>query len=92
MANFIIADNQELTRFAVERLIRQDESNTIKRASDRARLVEMLKEQENSVVVLDYTLFDFTGEDQLLSAMVGVQYEGMLHVSSKTYAFVGTCH
>ena len=66
MANFIIADNQELTRFAVERLIRQDESSTIRRASDRAGLVELLKEQENSVVVLDYTLFDFAGEDQLL--------------------------
>ena len=64
MANFIIADNQELTRFAVERLIRQDESSTIRRASDRAGLVELLKEQENSVVVLDYTMFDFAGEDQ----------------------------
>ena len=66
MRNFIIADNQELTRYALESLLRQDEDNSVHNAYDKAGLVELLKEHENAVVLLDYTLFDFTDEDQLL--------------------------
>ena len=66
MAKFIIADNQEITRFAIDSLLRQDEENQIYRASDKTSLVEQLKTHENAVVVLDYTLFNFADEDQLL--------------------------
>ena len=67
MRNFIIADNQELTRFALESLLqKEEEENVVFRAYDRAGLVAQLKEHENAVVLLDYTLFDFADEDQLL--------------------------
>ena len=66
MRNYIIADNQELTRFALESLLKKDEENVIYRAFDRAGLVALLKEHESAVVLLDYTLFDFADEDQLL--------------------------
>ena len=66
MRNYIIADNQELTRFALESLLQKDEGNVIYRAFDRAGLVELLKEHESAVVLLDYTLFDLADEDQLL--------------------------
>jgi DNA-binding NarL/FixJ family response regulator len=66
MRNYIIADNQELTRFALESLLQKNEESIIYRAFDKAGLVELLKEHENAVVLLDYTLFDFTDEDQLL--------------------------
>ena len=66
MRNYIIADNQELTRFALESLIRQKGDYDIFKASDKAGLVQLLKEHENAVVLLDYTLFDFADEDQLL--------------------------
>ena len=66
MRNYIIADNQELTRFALESLLQKDEENVIYRAFDRAGLVALLKEHESAVVLLDYTLFDFADEDQLL--------------------------
>lgn len=66
MAKYIIADNQEITRFALESLLHQDEANQVYRASDKTSLVAHLKEHENAVVVLDYTLFDFADEDQLL--------------------------
>ena len=66
MRNYIIADNQELTRFALESLLQKDEENVVYRAFDKARLVELLKENESAVVLLDYTLFDFADEDQLL--------------------------
>ena len=66
MRNYIIADNQELTRFALEGLLQTDEEATVYRAFDRAGLVALLKEHESAVVLLDYTLFDFADEDQLL--------------------------
>lgn len=66
MGNYILADNQDLTRFATECLIRRDADSVVRRAIDRAGLLEYLKENENSVVVLDYTLFDFADEEQLL--------------------------
>ena len=64
--NYILADNQELTRFALESLLKRDEENVVYKASDKAGLVELLKEHESAVVILDYTMFDFSDEDQLL--------------------------
>ncbi|MCR5157946.1 MAG: response regulator transcription factor [Prevotella sp.] len=66
MRNYIIADNQELTCFALESLLRTDEENMVYRTFDRAGLVELLKKHESAVVLLDYTLFDFADDDQLL--------------------------
>ena len=66
MRKYIIADNQELTQFALENLLRKDEGNLFCHAYDKAGLVELLKEHESAVVLLDYTLFDFSDEDQLL--------------------------
>ncbi|MCK8620919.1 helix-turn-helix transcriptional regulator [Prevotella sp. E13-27] len=66
MRNFILADNQELTRFALESLLQQDETALVYRAFDRVGLVSLLKEHESAIVILDYTLFDFADEDQLL--------------------------
>lgn len=66
MRHYIIADNQELTRFALESLLSKDEENIVYRAFDRAGLIALLKEHENAAVLLDYTLFDFADEDQLL--------------------------
>ena len=66
MRDYIIADNQELTRFALESLLRKDDENTVYHAFDKAGLVALLKEHEWAIILLDYTLFDFTDEEQLL--------------------------
>ena len=66
MGTFILADNQELTRFALEQLIRRNEDNKIYIAKDKSTLIQLLKEHEEAVVVLDYGLFNFTDVDQLL--------------------------
>lgn len=66
MINYILADNQDLTRYALEGLIRQHEQHVVRRATDKAGLVRLLEDNEHSVVVLDYTLFDFMDEEQLL--------------------------
>ena len=39
MSTFILADNQELTRFALERLLVREEDSDIRRVSDRAGLL-----------------------------------------------------
>ena len=66
MGKYILADNQELTRLALISLIKQDEENTLYVATDRAGLVELLKEHEDATVLLDFTLFDFADAEQLL--------------------------
>ena len=66
MRNYIIADNQELTAYALQSLLKRDEGSAIFRAVDKAGLIELLKDHEDAVVFLDYTLFDFADEDQLL--------------------------
>ncbi len=66
MANYILADNQDLTRFAMERLIQEKEENVILRATNKKELVTMLQKNEYSTVILDYTLFDIADEEQLL--------------------------
>ena len=66
MGNYILADNQELTRLALISLIKQDEENKLYVATDKAGLVELLKEHEDAIVLLDFTLFDFTDAEQLL--------------------------
>jgi DNA-binding NarL/FixJ family response regulator len=66
MKDYIIADNQELTRYALEHLICEDEKQPIYYAWNRASLVNLLSEHPDAIVLLDYTLFDFSDEDQLL--------------------------
>ncbi len=66
MRKYIIADNQELTRYALECLVQKGDDSITYPAYDKAGLVALLKEHESAVVVLDYTLFDFADEEQLL--------------------------
>ncbi len=63
---FIIADNQEITRFAIEHLLDGFPDKRILHASKKAELVEQLKAHEQSVVIIDYTLFDFLDAANLL--------------------------
>ena len=64
--NYILADNQELTRYSLEHLIRQNEENVIHICSDKRDLMQLLEKHENSIVLLDYSLFNFVDEEQLL--------------------------
>lgn len=66
MKDYIIADNQELTRYALEHLISEDKEQHLFYAWNRTVLVNLLAEHTNAIVLLDYTLFDFADEDQLL--------------------------
>ena len=83
MRKYIVADNQELTRFALENFLKRDEEDIVYRAFDRAGLVEQLKEHQSVVVLLDYTLFDFADEDQLLIIAVRFNLSDWILISDE---------
>lgn len=66
MNQYILADNQPLTSFALESLLKRDEHRQVFHAADKTELLQLLKEHEHSVVLLDYALFDFPDANSLL--------------------------
>lgn len=59
MIHYIIADNQELTRAGLKSIIKAKAPGEITIADDKTELIIQLKEHPDSIVLLDYTLFDF---------------------------------
>lgn len=68
MVTYFLADNQELTRTGLEAIIGKVAPGEILRVEDKARLIELLKQNDHVVILLDYTLFDFNDVDGLLIA------------------------
>ena len=66
MTNFIIADNQELTQVGLTALINKVEPHSSVIVSYKRELIEQLEKAPDSVILLDYTLFDFTDVESLL--------------------------
>ncbi len=64
--NVILADRQDITRAGLMFVIRELEGWTYECAEDKAGLLEQLKAHPDSLVVLDYTLFDINDVDELL--------------------------
>lgn len=66
-ATFILTDNQDITRAGMHGYISFIFSNAIiTEAHDKKQLVAYLSESSDSIVVLDYTLFDINGIDEFL--------------------------
>jgi DNA-binding NarL/FixJ family response regulator len=64
----IMADNQPLTRAGLLYLIRQLCGNIpVQDANDKATLIKLLVQHPNALVLLDYTLFDFTQVQELIN-------------------------
>lgn len=66
MNTFILADNQELTALAVGSIIDGYEDKTVLTAINKTELVNRLVDNPDSIIVIDYELFDFADTDQLL--------------------------
>ena len=64
--NVIIADNQGITRAGLFYLFAEHKDAECMSVEDKAALIEQLKSCPNSVVVLDYTLFDINDASELL--------------------------
>ena len=67
MREYIIAYNQDITKAGILFLLGglKDVGN-ITEADNRAELIKELRTSPEAVVILDYTLFDFAGADELL--------------------------
>ena len=69
MRNYIIADNQELTRFALENLLKQHEENVLFKAYDKAGLSDDLTPQFIRRVVYSSHQFSVVFKDGPLSEL-----------------------
>lgn len=66
MRDYIIADNQDITRAGLLYLLNGfKDSGKVAEVSDKRELISSLKQTPDAVVVIDYTLFDFSGADEL---------------------------
>ena len=67
MREYIIADNQDITKAGILFLLGglKDVGN-ITEADNRAELIKEFRTSPEAVVILDYTLFDFSGAEELL--------------------------
>lgn len=66
MRNFILCDNQDITRFGFEQLVRSlGLSGEFYFSATKANLMNQLMRNSESVVLFDYTRFDFVSVDEL---------------------------
>ena len=67
MREYIIADNQDISKAGMMFLLSgQKEVSVLLEAGSKAELVRQLRLHPQAVVILDYTLFDFAGADELV--------------------------
>ena len=66
MIHYIIADNQELTREGLKAIIKSKAPGDISIADDKTELIIQLKDFTESIIILDYTLYDFADANSLL--------------------------
>lgn len=60
-----LADNQDITRAGMMYVCQELGQVEMRRAEDKAELIEQLKQHPDAVVVLDYTLFDINDVEEL---------------------------
>ena len=66
MINICLADRQDITRAGLMYVCQNIEDAQRKYTEDKASLIEQLKKYPDSVVLLDYTLFDINDAEELL--------------------------
>ena len=67
MREFIIADNQDITKAGMMFLLsRQKDTALLLEADNKAELIQQLRLRPGAVVILDYTSFDFVSSDELI--------------------------
>ncbi len=67
MREYIIADNQDITKAGMMFLLsKQKDVSQLLVADNKAELIRELRLHPQAVVILDYTLFDFAGAEELI--------------------------
>ena len=67
MHKLIIADNQDITRAGMAYVLSKRENVSYQVAGNKSELILLLNDCPESVVILDYTLFDISSESDLLN-------------------------
>ncbi len=66
MREYIIADNQDISKAGMMFLLSQQKDFVLLlEADNKAELIQQLRLHPNAVVILDYTLFDIAGAEEL---------------------------
>ncbi|MFA7492352.1 MAG: response regulator transcription factor [Proteiniphilum sp.] len=74
MRTYIIADNQDITREGLISVLKsQDTKNQIEIVRSRNELQARLRTYPESIVIMDYRLFDFVSVNQLLNTKMGAR-------------------
>ena len=67
MREYIIADNQDITKAGMMLLLsKQKDVSQLLAVDNKTELIRELRLHPQAVVILDYTLFDFAGADELI--------------------------
>lgn len=67
MRTLVIADNQDITKAGILYLTdKMPEVGPVTEAADKKELLQLLVRYPDAVVLLDYTLFDLNGADELI--------------------------
>ena len=67
MREYIIADNQDITKAGMMFLLsKQKDVSQLLAVDNKTELIRELRLHPQAVVILDYTLFDFSGADELI--------------------------
>lgn len=67
MREYIIADNQDISKAGMMFLLsKQKDVAILLEADNKTELIQQLRLYPQAVVILDYTLFDFAGADELI--------------------------
>lgn len=64
--DFIVADNQDITRAGLLYLLGKAGVSNVTIATDKIELAYQLKERPEAVVIMDYTLFDINDDTELM--------------------------
>lgn len=67
MREYIIADNQDISKAGMMFLLsRQKDVSALLEVDNKAELIQQLRLHPQAVIILDYTLFDFAGADEMI--------------------------
>lgn len=65
MRNIILSDNQYITRVGVKHLLSITMDSQVVEADNKSVLIAQLLKEKSSIVIIDYTLFDFESINEL---------------------------
>lgn len=62
---FILADNQDITRLGLMYVVERTSASSVEYVGNKEQLIKALQQAPESVVICDYTQFDFSGPEDL---------------------------